>query len=555
MTKEMLAERAKFSDADDRWALFTRAQKIVYDGMRPHLRRKTTTADGAVRAHVNMAAIGGNLDAIRRAASDGTLAGIMNCREVSVREDLTKPGRAWLTFWKVSPLDRPISLDALPVSGPERVSFGIDQDGEPAAIDYGLSVLIVGETKSGKSKCAWDMFADILRDGKPTEVTILDPKGTELAVFKPLVGKKVGNILIKDYKRSADDAVNVFATFVAEMKARQDRLAGVVRQVIEPTEDMPARYVWVDEMNELQKAFAKVDSPMVTAISQGRSSLDWVVASVQVAKVSVLGEVRDQFPTNVCFRTKTKANTIAALATDADSTPPCHLIPRSTPGVGYYVDVDGETRKFRTAHVTDKQLDDLAHGKLPEGMVMRAEEKYQGPPCFVYDAPLKGSNRRGYVGIAGADGTQHPVATRRKKHRKYDRVWCAEHDQVENWWVKHIDDRRMNVTKCPSRAAARMLEERLIRDPRSVPEGAKFTGRPVWNVQHNTDNPDSNIAMTRRAGMQTRARDAMREWTQFTRESWALHQVKAGWRKNERVEKVRARRDQFEQRVLEGSYR
>ena len=405
---------------------------------------------------------------------------------------------------------------------------------------------------------------DWLRDGRPMRLTLIDPKGTELAVFKPLVGKKVGNILIEAYIRETEPALMVakvsefYSRFVTEMKQRQDQMeAAGLRQITEPTDDFPARVVWNDELNELQKVYKTIDAPMVTAISQGRSTLDWVVGMVQVAKVSVLGEVRDQFPIKVCMRTETKQNASAALGLDPADTPPCHLIPRATPGVGYYVTEDGAVRKFRTAHVTDKQLDDLARGILPKGTIMHAPTKYEGMPCYVYDAPLKGTTRRGYVGVAGADGTKHPVDTRRAQHRRYDRAWCAEHERVENWWNVHIDDRRMNVYKYPSRAAALIAEEGLIRNPDAMQTDSpvKFTGRPVWNITHNRDNPLANVNLAKRAGIKTRAIDAGHEYVELGREKWALHKVLAGFRKQERVERIAEKSDRFVERVLQDSYR
>jgi hypothetical protein len=335
----------------------------------------------------------------------------------------------------------------------------------------------------------------------------------------------------------------MFARFVVEMKQRQDRMeAKGLREITEPTDDFPARVVWADELNELQKVYKTVDAPMVTAISQGRSTLDWVVGMIQVAKISVLGEVRDQFPIKVCMRTETKANASAALGLDPQDTPPCHLIPRSTPGVGYYVTVDGAVRKFRTAHVTNKQLDNLARGELPKGTIAHAPTKYEGPPCFVYLAPERKSQKVGYVGVAGGNALErHPVARRRAQHRKYDLTWCAEHERVENFWTAHLDDTRMTVYKYPSRSAALVAEERLIKEL-----------RPRWNIVHNGANPLSNLNLAKRAGVRFRARDAGGQYLELGREAWALHQVKAGYRHTGRVEQVQAKRERFYETVTAG---
>jgi hypothetical protein len=467
----------------------------------------------------------------------------MNCKEVSVLPSTSKPGRAKITFYKVPPLERPVPLAELPVSGLDLVSFGVDEYGDPAAVAYGLSVLAMGETGSGKSKCFWNQFADILRDGRPTEMYVVNPKNTELAVFKKKVGQRIGNIRVMGYVTTTAQTVELFKTFVAEMKERQQRLeeAGL-RQLAIPTDDMPARFVVVDEMNELKDAYKATDSPMVTAISQGRTSLDWVIASVQIAKVAVLGEVRDQFPLRICFRTATPENTKAGLTIGEIDGPACSRIPRSTPGVGWYVREDGDLRKFRTAHVTDGQLDDLAEGKLPTGMLTAARVKYEGPPCFVYLAPERKSTKVGYVGVAGGNALErHPVARRRAQHRKYDLTWCAEHERVENFWTAHLDDTRMTVYKYPSRSAALVAEERLIKEL-----------RPKWNIVHNGANPLANVNLAKRAGVRFRARDAGGQYIELGREAWALHQVKAGYRHTGRVEQVQAKRERFYEAVTAG---
>lgn len=536
MAKDLWGERAQFTEADDRWALAMRVWGVKYDGLSPNLRRKQLTADdGSFRGHVNLPAIGGNLDKIRHIVADGTLAGIMKCAEVSIRED--GHGSAWLTFHKVAPSSRSLSLAELPVPRPGFISFGREDDGDAAEVEHGLSVLSIGETGSGKSKAMWNMFASMLRSGVPTEIDLFDPKGTELQVFKNLVGKKVGNILIRSYSRNLRQAEAVMVRFVAEMDDRADRLDE--RQLVEATEDMPARYIWADELNELNQLYAKPDSLMVTMVTKGRSSKEALMGSVQVGKVANLGHIRDVIPLNICMRTKTKLNTQAALATEADNTPPCHLIPRNTPGVGWYIKDGGEQRKFRTAHVTDKQLDDLAAGKLPKGTIMHAPVKYAGPPGFTYVGYDK-QGRCMYVGKAAGftQGLRTPVDRRRAQHRKYDRTWCVEHERVENWWRVHVVDTRLKVDPWPSEAAALVAEERLIKQL-----------RPKFNIIHNGANPDSNANLAKRAGFRMRARDAGREWREFAREVRSLHQVKAGWRKQDRVAHQVEKRDRFVETV------
>ncbi len=535
MWKEFLAERAKFADADERWALAMRAQKVIYDGQSPNLNRKTLTSTGDVRASINLAGIGGNLDTINRLAADGTLAGIMHCKEVSV-QPTSRLGKATITFYNSPPLQRTFTVADLPASGKGRISFGIDETGKVAAVEYGLSMLIAGITGAGKSVLFWDMFADLLRDDQPTEMWFIDPKRTEFNRFKALVGHRVGNIRVMGYCTTAQEAAPLFEQFAADMHTRQDLMAerGITKLTV-ASDEFPARIIVMDEMLDIASAFPK-GSALHISISQGRAALTSVIGLTQMAKIETIGSVRDLFPLRACLRTATPENTKAVLTLGENDGVPCSRIPRSMPGVGYYVTEEGIPTKFRAANVTEKQRDQLVAGRLP-GMPVNVENI--GPECFGYIAPERKSNRVGYVGIAGGLAVErHPVARRRAQHRKYDRVWCVEHQRVENFWRIHIDDTRMTVYKFPSRSAALVWEERTIREL-----------RPKWNIQHNSGNPLSNFNLARRAGYRQRTRDAAGEYREWWREHRVARRAELAEAHAERVARRQAERDQFVQTV------
>lgn len=541
MVKDLLAERGRVVEVEERWALAMRAQGVVYDRQSPKLHRLSSTPDGAVRASINLAGIGGNLDKIIHIAADGTLAGIMHCQEVTVDPDENRLGRATITFHKRPPLQRSFALADLPASGTDAISFGVEASGRAASVRYGLSMLIGAATGAGKSVLFWNMFADILRDGRPTELTLIDPKRMEFARFRHLVGQKIGNIKIAGYFTTAEEAKEVFRKFKDEMHNRQDRLAEMGQtELTDPTEEMPIRIVAVDETLDIKDAFKSADSDMLIAISQGRATRDSVIALTQLAKIATLGDVRDMFPLRAALRTMTPENTKAILnvSESGPESAPCSRIPLSMPGVGYYVTAEGQVRKFRTCHVTDRQRDQLVRGELPEGMPTRERAEYGGPPCFGYI----GRDRAGacmYVGIAGGvPGLDHPVARRRAQHRRNDVGWCAEHGRVENWWKVHVLDRQLEVHKFPSRSAAEVWEARTIK-----------TLRPRFNILHNRGNPLSNEAMARRAGMRRRMIDAAGQYVELGRDVRAVHWAKGRLRRHDRVEAQRVKRDQFVQTV------
>ena len=386
---------------------------------------------------------------------------------------------------------------------------------------------------------------------------MIDPKGQELAVFKPLVGKKVGNILIDGlHARHAavEDGHSVDA--FREVRYRDEGTAGRLstfaglRQILKPTEALPARVVWTDEMNELQKAYEKIDAPMVTAISQGRSTLDWVIGTVQVAKVSNLGEAPRPVPrSRSACGLATQENTKAAMGTDPADTPPCHVIPRSTPGrrlLSSPTTAAAEVpHRARHRQATRRPGDD---GHAARRDDHAAPSKHAGPPCFVYVVPHKKSRlwsrRCGYVGIAEGWPEDKPVKRRYKQHRRDDVRWCAEHERAEYYWRIHLDHRNMQVKKFPSRAAAKIEEARLIKEL-----------RPVWNIHHNGGNPDSNENLAKRAGAGRRLRDAVGEYLELGRDVRAVRYAKAQITHAERVQHQVEKRDQFVSAVTGGDLR
>lgn len=535
-------EREKFALYEKRWEVACAAQSsLKWAGQSPKLKRMQQTLAGDVKALIDPGAIGGDVETVAKLAPV-VLPGVMKCVEVSVLPT-AKPGTAWITFYNSRPLERAIRLAELPLSGPDLITFGVEESGAAAAVKYGLSTLIIGETGSGKSKAAWNIFADILRDGRPTELYVVNPKNTELSVFKHRVGQRIGNIRIMGYigneldkplSQVEQDTVALCTRFVSEMKARQVRLEDMKqRELTDPTDDFPARYIWVDEMSEIPGAYKSANAPMITAISQGRISLDWVVASDQVAKIENLGAVRDRFPLRIGMRMATPENTKAALTIGEDRGVYCSRIPRDMPGVGYYVREGGEIRRFRTANVTNAELDDLANGILPDGMLTQAD--MNGERTFTYVIPDKCAPRTCYVGLS--DDPPRRFA----QHRRNDMGWCSDHERVENWWLIHADVANAKIEPHPSRPAARAAEARLIKDL-----------RPYFNIVHNSDDPLANVNLANRAGAGRRLRDAAGEWREVARDVEAVLWADRRFRKQERVAAEVDKRDRFVAAVTQG---
>lgn len=527
MVKDWLAERQRFAKVQDKWAAVCKKYPALHNAP---LKRMQLTLAGDVKALVDMGSVVGDLDALLKLVPT-VLPGAFRCGEVSVVQ-ATKPGTAWITFQKSSPLERVVPIAELPPSGTGAISFGVHDDGSVASIPFGRSALVASTTGGGKSGFIYSGVTDIRRDNLPVELYAIDPKNAELSRFKDLVGKRIGNIRVMAYVRTGAEAKTLFERLTYEMHDRQQMLADLgLRDLVTPTDRFPARLVLADELMDVGEAFkGGATSPMGIFLSQGRATKDFMIAAAQQAKISTLGDCRDLYSVRAALRTMTPENTKAILGIGETEGALCSRIPLSLPGVGYYVTDEGIVRKFRTAHVKDVDVETLMSGGLPEGMLTQAD--LRGEPTWLYIGPDKCAKRTAYVGIT--DNLRRRFA----QHRRLDLAWCDEHERVENWWVAHVDERRMETKLYPSRAAALAAEARAIRDL-----------RPHFNIVHNSDNPLANVNLSRRAGWRRRAVDAGREWVEFGRDGRALRQVQAGFRKQERVAAEVDKRDRFVQRV------
>jgi len=490
-----------FGAMNEKWELVCEGRlERGKDKRIPKLYNHQILGNGSTRAMVSPGKIGGDLTSIVSLAID-TIPAVMDCHSVMVQE--VKPGTAWLTFHKKDPFHRPVSVLDLPISGLDSYSFGYLEDGDAATIPMGAHVLISAASGAGKSKFWWDMFFDLVRDGVHTELVVIDPKRMELARFQKWVGKKIGNVKVIKYMRTAKEAAEYFATFKEEMHDRQDIL-GEGGELTEPTEEMPQRLIVIDEGLDIEAAWKKdqMTSDFGIILSQGRGSRDHVHMLTQVATIQEIGGIRKGFNFRVSLRQGSAADTMAILGIPESEGVPCSKIPFASRGVGYYVTDEGKRAKFRTCDPTKYIEPLMTTGELPKNMIRRdlVEEHH---------APLRGLATKGklhdaegffvYVGmdfpkpgdildpdITYVGKTKQLPRNRFKQHKTApegtaDWKYCEEHGRVENFWNVHVDPRTIQITSYPTEAAMDAAESRMI-------EGLM----PRFNVVDNNDNPRAN---------------------------------------------------------------
>jgi len=434
----------KFGDVDERWAKYTSAQKVSWNGIEPKLLRKKLTPGGEVRAFVSPGSLGGDMARISADAATGVLTGVMDCKEVSISP--VGDGAGWVTFWKTSPLAETRSVLDLPPSGTSSLSFGWQNDGKAATVPYGFNLLVGAASGAGKSKFTWNLWFDLVRDQTPTLVHVIDPKG-EMKWFRGWVGKTFGDghIKVASYMTTLAEAEAHFATLRRQLHERQDMLPPG-EDLDDPTDEMPGVLTIIDEGLDVaplfQAGMAKTD--MGVYMSQGRSTKDFVWMSVQVATVQEIGGIRKAFQFRASLRQTSAEDTKAVLGIGENEGVPCSSIPFDMRGVGYYVTEEGVRMKFRTADVGKTHVRHLmTTGKLPENMMTRdlARELRNGQrPHYGYRAYGLVKGRPVHI----YSGETNKRDRRYAEHRRDD-IWkgrcpfpgCGETDC--SWWAKHVD--------------------------------------------------------------------------------------------------------------------
>lgn len=435
----------------------------------PPLQGITYLGDGSLRAAVPSGSIGVPPARIEKAS--GELKSIIGCQDVVVSTKGMPSGVAQVTFHWRDPIGRTLPLAQLPIAPAGRLAYGIRQDGSPATIIAGQSVLIGGLTRRGKSNTIEALLADCVRQGLPVDVYASDPKGgvqldaLEHALVDPRRPKDAPRealIEVRQYVSSAKDTRPMVEAALKAMKARAYVMKQRgIQQLTTPTEEFPLVVVLLDETLPLQDMLKKgVDSPLGELAYTGSFALFVVWANAQVAQVSELGRFRDLVPQRICFATGNAQTTDSVLGNQATAAgAECHLIDEA--GVGYsFEDGHRGPQKFRAALVTNEEARTVMASQLPKGVAESYETAVgtKGGRTALYRwfhaSDPKGA-RAQYIGIS------YDVLRREAEHNGALRAFMAGDIRRETEWY-------------PSRKLALEAEEKAIK-----------AEAPIFNKVHN----------------------------------------------------------------------
>ena len=305
--------------------------------------------------------IGSQIAELEEAAE--ALATALGVREVRVRRSPDNASFAHVVIVRRDSLDG--AAYPWPLQNTSRASLwspvpvGMDENGRPVSL--GLperNVLVGGEPGAGKSVFLSLLVAAAALDPNVT-LTLLDGKLVELAAWRPCAANSVGP--------SVSDAIDVLTDIQAEMDERYQELLALKRRKVEPGDGIALHVVVIDELafylgGSDRKQRNEITELLRDLVSRGRAAGIIVLAATQKPSADVIPtQIRDLFGFRVALRCSTPqaSDTVlgqgwAALGYSASTVDP------SARGVGFVLAEGGVPVRFRSCHLSDAQIDEIA---------------------------------------------------------------------------------------------------------------------------------------------------------------------------------------------------
>jgi S-DNA-T family DNA segregation ATPase FtsK/SpoIIIE len=341
----------------------------------------------------------------------------------------------------------------------EQFPIHLDAYGGEASITLTKSVLIGGESESGKSNLVWYILSQLNDHQIPYRLHVIDPAG----------GVELSDLETAPITRQYVDRIGEIPAIVSNFRKSMDRRMASMKQRHQrrhfPTIAEPVEILIIDEILLCKKELkgGDADSPLGEVLASGRKALHIVIACSQLGEKLVIGQIRDLFPQRLCLRTRTSDITDAVLGSQATQDGAmCHRI--TARGEGYaFTDQSGVFEKFSAPLVRETATVALGGTTAPTIPIptRRSPRRHRGR-TFVYqffntdDPTHPYYNRPAYVGI-----TNNP----RKRFKQHEQEW-----PTYEWST--IVTSRTKITAYPTWDEAKAMETQLIE-----------YWKPIYNVQ------------------------------------------------------------------------
>lgn len=336
------------------WPKAVSAANLTMDGRGNKIRTpqlshiEIAAQDGSeITALVDMATVGRTVKDLSARIEQVTAS----LHAYQIKVERIDPAHARITILfkrpKKPPRYDPLS-NALNALDLEQYPINLDPTGD-AALLLTKSILIGGESESGKSNLVWYILNQINAAQVPYRLWVIDPAG----------GVELADLEDSPLTRSYVDRISQIANLVDGFRSSMDtRLSSMKEKRVKrhtPSPQEPLEILIIDEILLARSQLKGGDaaSPLGEILASGRKALHIVIACSQLGQKDVIGQIRDLFPQRVCLRTRTQEMTDAVLGTNATTDGAnCHRI--TGKGEGYvFTDQSGVFEKFHAPLVTE----------------------------------------------------------------------------------------------------------------------------------------------------------------------------------------------------------
>lgn len=450
----------------------------------PRLHHRHHTIDLDVEGHAAPGAVQADADKYIELQQKLTGKMRMGIREVSIVYG-KKAGDIDVRVYFTDKLDRKTTLADTPrLADPNLFALITDRRGRAVTARKDHHMMIGGGTGSGKSNQIHYLIAQLLDAGEYVVLYVSDAKG---GIELPAYGDESrlgqwqmnpngrGGIMVKAYATTAKETVAMLEKAQKDMGVRRGWMRKHSGRKMSGRPDSKARarcIVILDEALLIQPVLKKgTDSPLGDLLAGGRASWFTVWLGTQDGRYdNIPTSIRTLIPTRLCFATDHPDTTDCVLGRNAEQKgAACSKLSIMTDmGLAYAGSEDGQTyEKGRAPYVTDRQIEELVRGRVPD--IMANRQLAGDTPHYLYD----GINDRDEIVYVGeTNDTKERFAA----HLRDDWGWCPEHGQMENWWAVHVKRTEVKTVlgNGDNQRAAKQMEKARIREL-----------TPLFNKTHN----------------------------------------------------------------------
>ena len=451
----LLRGMRKVRQVKKQWKLACQSADLAIKGKNarirtPHLSRlQIVSPNGlAVQGLVDMGTVGST----SKHLEDKLEIILASVNAISGRVERISPAKARITIeWeRRQPLTTTGTLrpeddsdEAIDIS-PYYIDLDNARDGM-ATISLTKSLLVGGESESGKSNLMWHLISEMNAFGIPYRLTVVDPAG----------GVELNDLehspFTRRYIDRAYDVQRVVDSYHYDMNQRLEWMKKHRIRTHNPSPSRPLEILVIDELllckDQLKDGAL---SPLGEVLSVGRKARFIVWGCSQLGQKESIGAIRDLFTQRICLRTRTQETTDAVLGTGSTHDGArCHRITR--PGEGYvFTDTTGTYTKFFAPLVVETAS--VAAGGVSSPLIaLKHRQLRRGPSkgtTFVYKLfDSYDTDRPCYVGVSDNPRGQF------KEHQK---TWPQE-----EW--ESIIPQRTEILKFSTRDEALLMVTNLIK--------------------------------------------------------------------------------------------